>query len=115
PNRPALARYGLSAEDVLDTVAIALGGAEAGVVFEGDRRFDLIVRMAEDERQNLAGLARLPVLLPGEGALGGDDGFATAGFGAAHAGDRAYVELGTVANIELSEGPNQISRADGKR
>jgi cobalt-zinc-cadmium resistance protein CzcA len=115
PNRTALARYGLSAEDVLETVAIALGGAEAGVVFEGDRRFDLIVRMAEDERQNLAGLARLPVLLPGEGSLGGSDEFVTAGYGSAHSGDRAYVELGTVANIELSEGPNQISREDGKR
>jgi heavy metal efflux system protein len=115
PNRAALARYGLSAEDVLDTVGIALGGAEAGVIFEGDRRFDLIVRLPEAERENLAHLNRLPVLLPGDGVLGGSDGFTAATFGGTHGGDAAYVELGTVANIELSEGPNQISREDGKR
>ena len=61
PNRPALARYGLSAADVLDTVAIALGGAEAGVIFEGDRRFDLIVRLPESERGDLSNLSQLPV------------------------------------------------------
>ncbi|MDQ3022920.1 MAG: CusA/CzcA family heavy metal efflux RND transporter, partial [bacterium] len=115
PKRSELARYGLSAADVLDTVGIALGGAEAGVVYEGDRRFDLIVRLPDSERQDLANLARLPVLLPG-GALGGADAFTPMSSGGGmHSGDVAYVELGAVASIELSEGPNQISREDGKR
>jgi heavy metal efflux system protein len=82
-------------------------------VFEGDRRFDLIVRLPETERESLVHLARLPVLLPD--TLGGADAFTPNAFGDSRAAQAAYVELGTVANIELSEGPNQISREDGKR
>ena len=114
PDRKALARYGLSAEDVLDAVAIALGGAEAGIVFEGDRRFDLLVRLPEVERNSLEALRELPILLP-RGQLGGDDAFTPAGFSSHGGVDAAYLELGSVANIEVSEGPNQVSRENGKR
>ncbi len=65
-DRAAIARYGLSVEDVADTVAAALGGREAGLVFEGDRRFDVVVRVPAAVRTDLDALAALPVLLPGE-------------------------------------------------
>ena len=63
-DRAAIARYGLSVADVQDVVAIAVGGREAGLVFEGDRRFPLIVRLPESLRQNLDALAALHIPLP---------------------------------------------------
>ena len=59
-DREAIARYGLSVADVQEVVAIAIGGKEAGLVFEGDRRFPLSVRLPEDLRQNLDALKTLP-------------------------------------------------------
>ena len=61
PNRPALYRYGLNVTDVQDVLAAATGGEEAGQVFEGDRRFALVVRLPEHLRSDLAQLSRLPV------------------------------------------------------
>ncbi|RZA33001.1 MAG: CusA/CzcA family heavy metal efflux RND transporter [Lysobacteraceae bacterium] len=92
-DRDAMARAGLSAQDVYATLSAALAGREAGVVYEGDRRFDVVVRLAEDARQDLGSLARLPVPLPGGG----------------------FVPLGAVATLETAKGPNQISRENGKR
>jgi heavy metal efflux system protein len=93
PNRPALYRYGLNVTDVQDVLAAATGGEEAGQVFEGDRRFDLVVRLPEHLRANIAQLSRLPVPLPEGG----------------------YVPLAEVATLVLAPGPNQISRENGKR
>ncbi|MGH8237038.1 MAG: CusA/CzcA family heavy metal efflux RND transporter [Steroidobacteraceae bacterium] len=93
PNRPALYRYGLNVTDVQDVLAAATGGEEAGQVFEGDRRFSLIVRLPEHLRGNLTQLSRLPVPLP----------------------DGGYVPLAEVATLMLAPGPNQISRENGKR
>jgi len=99
PDLAALARQGLSIEDLQQTVSIALGGATAGQIFEGDRRFDIVVRLPEAQRQNPAALASLPIPVPH--AEGGARGH--------------YVPLGQVATIEVAPGPNQISRENGKR
>ncbi len=106
PDRAALARYGLSVADVQDTVSIAMGGAVAGQVFEGDRRFDIVVRLPEAQRQDANALALLPIPLPGAQDSVSVDG-SDSGPG--------YVPLGEVADIELALGPNQISRENGKR
>ncbi len=97
PNRTMLARYGINIKDVQDAVSIATGGRNAGEVFEGDRRFAVVVRLPEDKRTNLDELGRLPIPRP------------TAG------GVTDFVPLSEVAAIELSVGPNQISRENGKR
>jgi cobalt-zinc-cadmium resistance protein CzcA len=99
PDRTALARYGLSVADLQDTVSIALGGGVAGQVFEGDRRIDIVVRLPEAQRTRLEALGSLPIPLPPR----------------ADADAPATVPLGEVARIELSEGPNQVSRERGKR
>jgi cobalt-zinc-cadmium resistance protein CzcA len=105
-DREAIARYGLAVADVQDVVAIAVGGREAGQVFEGDRRFDLVVRLPDEIRRDPAALETLPVPLT-ESAR--DE----------HAGEGAsappYVPLGLVARIDVAEGANQVSRENGKR
>ena len=92
-NRPALYRYGLNVADVQDIVAAATGGEEAGLIFEGDRRFTIVVRVTEEIRNDLRALERLPIPLPQGG----------------------YVPLNEVATLNLAPGPNQISRENGKR
>jgi len=96
-DRDAIARYGLSVEDVADTVAAALGGREAGLVFEGDRRFDIVVRLDNATRDSLDAIGALPVML--EGATG----------------PRPSVPLRELARFSYSEGVNQVSREDGQR
>lgn len=98
-NREALARYGLAAEDAQKVVATALGGTVAGEIFEGDRRFDVVVRLPESVRTDIDGLGDLPVPLPARGA----------------GSVRAFIPLREVALISLAQGPNQISRENGKR
>ena len=97
PNRAALYRYGLNVADVQDVLAAATGGEEAGQVFEGDKRFGVVVRLPEQLRSNLMALERLPVPLPESN------------------GPRGYIPLGEVATLKLAPGPNQISRENGKR
>ncbi|MDP2323748.1 MAG: CusA/CzcA family heavy metal efflux RND transporter [Gammaproteobacteria bacterium] len=114
PDRAALARFGLSIADVQDVVSAALGGAIAGQLFEGDRRFDIAVRLPETLRTDVDRLGRLPIPLP---ARGGDPGNTRDGFRAVNPGDVAasFVPLGEVATLEVAPGPNQISRENGKR
>ena len=104
PDRAALSRYGLSVEDLQETVSIAVGGTVAGQVFEGDRRFDVVVRLPEVQRQNIKFLSALPIPLPASTT----DLRATSN-------SPTYVPLGEVAQIEIAPGPNQISRENGKR
>jgi cobalt-zinc-cadmium resistance protein CzcA len=109
-DRQALARYGLSQDDVQEVVRAAVGGAVAGQIFEGDRRFDVVVRLPEVLRTDLAAIERLPVLLPqhrGETSP-------ASGLGSA-APEVAFVPLGAVAKLRIGTGPNQISRENGKR
>ena len=117
-DRAAIARYGLSVADVQDVVSVAMGGAEAGLVFEGDRRFDLIVRLPESLRAEVDTLEKLPIPLPrGEdppqpirlaSAAGG-----VGALGSSH--EIGFIPLGQVARIDIAEGTNQISRENGKR
>jgi cobalt-zinc-cadmium resistance protein CzcA len=91
--RETLARLGISPRDVQNLVATAVGGAVAGQLQEGDRRFDIVVRLPESLRTDQEALRRLPVPLPGG----------------------SYVPLGEVTEFELSTGLNQINRENGKR
>ncbi len=114
PDRQALARHGLAVADVQDTVQIALGGRSVGQMFEGDRRFDIHVRLPENLRTDLEQLKSLPIPLPRMGAEAADDPTHNA-LAQWSADAPAYVPLGEVASIELAPGPNQISRENGKR
>jgi cobalt-zinc-cadmium resistance protein CzcA len=109
-DRDALARYGLSQAEVQEVVRTAIGGAVGGQIFEGDRRFDVVVRLPETLRVDLAALERLPILLP-EHAGERDREFVRA----ARMPQRAFVPLGAVAKLSIGTGPNQISRENGKR
>ncbi|SFU65140.1 cobalt-zinc-cadmium resistance protein CzcA [Nitrosomonas eutropha] len=110
-DRANISRYGLNVADVQDTVAIAVGGKSAGLIFEGDRRFELQVRLPESLRTDIEALRYLPIGLPvqsgvQEGILAGQ---------MPSAGSAAFVTLGEVADFEVAQGPNQISRENGKR
>jgi cobalt-zinc-cadmium resistance protein CzcA len=105
-DRAQTARYGLNVADVQETIAIAIGGKEAGTMFEGDRRFDIVVRLPDAMRGDEEAMQRLPVPLP-RGA--GKNAGANAG------GDVHFIPLGEVATFSVAPGPNQISREDGKR
>ena len=98
PDRAALARLGLNVRDVQDLVAASLGGAVVGKVFEGDRRFDVVVRLPEDIRGKVDQVGALRVPLPATGV-----------------GPRRFVPLADVARVTVEIGPNQISRENGKR
>jgi cobalt-zinc-cadmium resistance protein CzcA len=108
-DRPAMARYGLNIADVQDTVAIALGGRSAGEVFEGDRRFDLVVRLPERLRTDLGEIERLPIPLPRT-----DEGFVRM-VAATDEPSRPFIPLNAIADVHVTPGPNQISRENGKR
>ena len=99
-DREKTARDGINIADVQDTVATAIGGRSAGTLFEGDRRFDIVVRLPENVRGNLDAIRRLPIALP---------------LGAAAEGRARFIPLGEVASLQVAPGPNQISREDGKR
>jgi cobalt-zinc-cadmium resistance protein CzcA len=97
-DRASLARYGLSLARVQDLAQVGVGGRAAGQLFEGDRRFDIVVRLPEDVRGDVAALQRLPLALASGSAQPG-----------------AVIPLGAVADVQLTEAPNQISRENGKR
>lgn len=107
-DRLAIARYGLNISDVLDVITIAVGGREAGLVFQGDRRFDILVRLPDELRKDFSVIENLPILLPEESES--DDESAAM----PHSRPR-YLPLREVAKLEMVEGPNQISRENGKR
>jgi cobalt-zinc-cadmium resistance protein CzcA len=110
PDRKRLARYGLSVADVQNVVRTAIGGQAAGNVFEGDRRFGIVVRLGEALRMDPSVLARLPVKLPSHSKVD-DDADRIGTFNA----PPEFVPLGELARIEVTLGPNQISRENGKR
>jgi cobalt-zinc-cadmium resistance protein CzcA len=110
PDRAALARFGLNVGDIQDVVAVSIGGVQAGQIFEGDRRFPIIVRLPETMRERVDEIGRLRIPLPAIGPS------ADVTMGAApDAGLRGFVPLADVAKVEVVIGPNQISREDGKR
>lgn len=106
-DREALARYRLTVADVQALVSTAMGGTTVGQIFEGDRRFDLVVRLPEKLRTDLAALSNLPVPLPPS-----DSAPSTSALQLSLA---RTVPLREVAKIEIAPGPNQIGRENGKR
>ena len=118
-DREAVARYGLAVDEVQAIISTALGGTEVGQVFEGDRRFDLVVRLPENLRTDLDALGNLPIPLP---PLDQDEARvlpAVLRVGrtslAAQKAPMSFIPLREVAKIEIAPGPNQISRENGKR
>jgi len=98
-DKSAIARRGLSVSAVQEVIGAAVGGQEAGVVFEGDRSFDIVVRLPESVRSDLEALGNLPVALPR----------------ATPSSPVQSLALNRVARFSFAEGPNQISRENGKR
>ncbi len=94
PKRQQLAAYGLTVNEVQDFVATAVAGTSAGLMYEGDRRFEIILRLPEHLRTDVLALERLPVPISGE---------------------PYFVPLNEIARIEFTPAPNQISRENGKR
>jgi len=92
-NRDAMSRLGVTAQDVQDTVTATLGGRTSGMIFEGDRRFPVVIRLSEAQRADLSTLQQMQVPIPGG----------------------QFVPLASVADIRIVDGPNQISRENGKR
>ncbi|KPY57656.1 Cation efflux family protein [Pseudomonas syringae pv. spinaceae] len=98
-DRDKAARYGLNVADVQDAIAIALGGRQAGTLYEGDRRFDMVVRLSEQLRTDVNGLSSLLIPVPAS----------------ASNQQISFIALSQVASLDLVLGPNQISRENGKR
>jgi len=96
--RDDLARYGLNVSDVQNAIRVAIGGMPVGEIFEGDRRFSLVVRLDEELRKNIDSIRRLPIRVPHS-----------------RAGTKSYIPLQSIARISVVPGPNQISRENGKR
>jgi cobalt-zinc-cadmium resistance protein CzcA len=92
-NRNAMARLGVTAQDVQDVVTATIGGRQAGTIFEGDRRFPVVVRLSDAQRSDLSVIEQVQVPVAGG----------------------AFVPLASVADISIVDGPNQISRENGKR
>lgn len=93
-DRTAAARYGLSVEEVADTVAIALGGQSAGLVFQGDQRFEVVVRLPQALRNDSDAVGALPLVLPGQ---------------------RATVPLRELVDFNVTSGPAEVRRENGRR
>lgn len=113
-----ISRLGIDALEVHRVLAAAVGGQEAGFVFQGDRRFDLVVRLADSVRENIATLEALPVPIKGGGhartdAESEEDALKTEYLTADSA--PSFVPLRSIAKLTVEEGPNQISRENGKR
>ena len=92
-NRDRLAQYGLSVEEVNRVLRAAFAGSQAGVVFDEEKRFGLVVRLDKDYRQNLDDVKNLSVALPNGG----------------------QIPFEQIANIEIKSGPAQVSRENTKR
>jgi cobalt-zinc-cadmium resistance protein CzcA len=97
-DRDKAARFGLNVGDVQDTIAVAVGGRQAGTLYGGDRRFDMVVRLSDALRTDIDGLSRLLIPVPAQAS-----------------GQLGFIALSQVASLDLVLGPNQISRENGKR
>ncbi len=92
-NRRQIARYGINVADVQEIIETAIGGKAATQVFEGEKRFDVLLRFPEDKRNSIETIGNILVNSPGG----------------------AKVPLSQLAEVKLVEGPVQISREDSKR
>ena len=111
PLRDEAARYGLRVAQIQDVVQTAVGGSPAGEIYEGDRRFPIVVRLPPDLRNDVEALRRFPIPLP----QASEEAHRTQiGWGGSHS-DRRFLDLSEVANVTLERGPNMINRENGKR
>jgi len=115
PNREAMARYGLKITDVQDVVSTAIGGREAGQIQEGDRRFNLVVRLPDALRSDLHALGNLPVPLRHSHYQTSESAKNEPAVEPKEGQRPAFIPLSAVAKVEVREGFNQISRDNGKR
>lgn len=97
-------RFGINISDALDVLAVAAGGGNAGQIFEGDRRFDILVRLPELQREDVKSLANLPIPIPQKENVNDKT--------KAHF---PYVPLSEIAQLRVSDGLNEIRRENGKR
>ena len=95
-DREKIARLGINMADVQTAVSIAMNGEQAGAVYDGDKRFDIVVRLDESQRKDTAMLERLPVKLNIDNKP-------------------TYIRLNEIASLDIAQGANQFSRANGKR
>jgi cobalt-zinc-cadmium resistance protein CzcA len=98
PQRDHLALVGMDVAQMQQLIQTAIGGRQVGLMYEGDKRFKLMLRLPEELRQDPAALARIPVTLPLDDSP-----------------ELRYVPLGEIATIKEVTGPNQINRESGKR
>jgi cobalt-zinc-cadmium resistance protein CzcA len=96
-DRQKIARLGVNVADVQEAISIAMNGREAGTLFQGDRRFEIVVRLPDDVRADLESLKRLPIKIANKNE------------------SVVYLQLGEVAEIDIATGSNQFSRENGKR
>ncbi len=96
-DRQKIARLGVNIADVQEAVAISMNGREAGTLFEGDRRFEIVVRLPEQTRADMDAFKRLPIKLNSQNEV------------------PVYLQLGEIASIDITQGANQFSRENGKR
>jgi len=96
-DRQKIARLGVNVTDVQEAISIAMNGREAGTFFEGDRRFDIVVRLSESVRADIEAFKRLPIKVDSTSAT------------------PVYLQLGEVARIDIAPAANQFSRENGKR
>ena len=92
-NRPAIAQYGLNVNDINKVVNTAFAGQSSGMVYEGEKRFELVVRLSGEKRKDLADVQNLLIATP----------------------KGTQIPLNAVANVEIIEGPNQIQRENAQR
>lgn len=95
-DREKIARLGVNMEDIQTAVSIAMNGAHAGAVYDGDRRFDIVVRLDAAQRLDTQMLERLPIKLNVNNSA-------------------TYMRLNELATLDVAQGANQFSRANGKR
>ncbi len=107
-NRAYMARLGLNVSEILNVISIAIGGREAGIVFEGDRRFDIILKLPEQFRQNLEMIQNIPIFLKKPKVEKNQ-------ISGAPQQKMVSIPLKEVAELVIADGPNQISRENGKR
>lgn len=96
-DRQEIARLGVNVADVQEVISIAMNGREATALFKGDRRFEIVIRLPEEERVDVETLKRLPIKVSDKG------------------NGSVYLQLDEVANIDIELGANQFSRENGKR
>jgi len=113
PDRAKLARLGLNLQAVQEVIETAVGGRIAGALYEGDRRFKILVRLPEERRADIESLKRLPIALPEQD----DEKPAEARPALYQSSSKLgrFIALGEIADISFAPGPNQISRENGKR